>query len=100
MIGAETMENIDVKLQEVTDRSLRNEARIVKLEENQKALNVLALSVQELADNQVNMKDDISEIKTDVKALTAIPGKRWDGMLDKAIAVLIGAFIAWLMSGA
>lgn len=94
------MESIEVRLQEVADRSLRNEGRIEKLETNQKALSELALSVQELATNQGNMKEDLTEIKSDVKALTTIPAKRWDGMVDKAIAVLIGAFIAWLLTGA
>lgn len=94
------MESIEVRLQEVADRSLRNEGRIEKLETNQKALSELALSVQELATNQGNMKEDLTEIKSDVKALTTIPAKRWDGIVDKAIAVLIGAFIAWLLTGA
>lgn len=94
------MESIEVRLQEVADRSLRNETRIEKLETNQKALSELALSVQELATNQGNMKEDLTEIKSDVKALTTIPAKRWDGMVDKAIAVLIGGFIAWLLTGA
>ena len=72
-------ENLAVALQEVKDRSLRNEGRIKKLEENQQALNDLALSVRELATDQDNMKNDITEIKTDVKVLTAKPAKRWDG---------------------
>ena len=57
-------ENLAVSLQEVKDRSLRNEGRIKKLEENQHALNDLALSVRELATDQDNMKNDIIEIKT------------------------------------
>ena len=53
-------ENLAVALQEVKDRSLRNEGRIKKLEENQQALNDLALSVRELATDQDNMKNDIT----------------------------------------
>ena len=41
------MDDLAIKLQETTDRSLRNEARIEKLETDQKALSELALSVQE-----------------------------------------------------
>ena len=26
-------------------------------------------------------------------------GKRWDNLVDKALAALAGAFIAWLLSG-
>ena len=92
-------ENLAVALQEVKDRSLRNEGRIKKLEENQQALNDLALSVRELATDQDNMKNDITEIKTDVKALTAKPAKRWDGIMDKVLYAIIGAFVTWLFYG-
>ena len=92
-------ENLAVALQEVKDRSLRNEGRIEKLEENQQALNDLALSVRELATDQDNMKNDITEIKTDVKVLTAKPAKRWDGLVDKLLYAVVGAFVAWLLTG-
>ena len=92
-------ENFAVALQEVKDRSLRNEGRIKKLEENQQALNDLALSVRELATDQDNMKNDITEIKTDVKELTAKPAKRWDGIVDKVLDAIIGAFVTWLLYG-
>ena len=92
-------ENLAVALQEVKDRSLRNEGRIKKLEETQHALNDLALSVRELATDQDNMKNDITEIKTDVKALTAKPAKRWDGIVDKVLYAIIGAFVTWLLYG-
>lgn len=92
-------ENLAVALQEVKDRSLRNEGRIKKLEETQQALNDLALSVRELATDQDNMKNDITEIKTDVKVLTAKPAKRWDGIVDKVLYAIIGAFVTWLLTG-
>ena len=37
--------------------------------------------------------------KEDVKAITGKAGKRWDSLVDKVLAVLAGAFIAWLLSG-
>ena len=45
------------------------------------------------------MEGDVKEIKEDVKTITGKAGKRWDGLVDKALAVLAGAFIAWLISG-
>lgn len=92
-------ENLAVALQEVKDRSLRNEGRIKKLEENQQALNDLALSVRELATDQDNMKNDITEIKSDVKVLAAKPAKRWDSIVDKVLYAIIGAFVTWLLYG-
>ena len=92
------MEDIAIKLQETTDRSLRNEARIEKLETDQKALSELALSVQELATNQVNMKDDLTQIKKDVRSLITLPTKRWNSVVDKVITLIVGAFVAWLLT--
>lgn len=95
MNGLET--DLAIKLQKVDDRSQRNEGRIKKLEENQTALNELALSVKELATDQTNMKKDIIEIKTDVKALTSIPSKRWEAIVEKVVLVIVGAVIAFLL---
>ena len=92
------MDDLAIKLQETTDRSLRNEKRIEKLETDQKALSELALSVQELATNQVNMKDDLTQIKKDVRSLITLPTKRWNSVVDKVITLLVGAFVAWLLT--
>ena len=92
------MEDLAIKLQETTDRSLRNESRIEKLETDQKALSELALSVQELATNQVNMKDDLTQIKKDVRSLITLPTKRWNSVVDKVITLIVGAFVAWLLT--
>lgn len=94
-----TTEDIAVKLQETADRSLRNEGRIKKLEQDQKALLDLTASVRELANEQGNMKDDIGEIKADVKALTGASGRRWDALVDKLLFAAAGAVIAWIVAG-
>ena len=94
------MEDIAVKLQEVADRSLRNEGRIKKLESEHQALTELAISVKELATDQVNMKDDIAEIKTDVKALTEKPGKRWDAIVAAVVTALVAGIVGWALAHA
>lgn len=93
------MEDLAVKLQEVKDRSLRNEGRIKQLEVDQQALNELALSVKELATDQTHMKEDIGEIKANVRSLTAVPSKRWEKVVELMIATVVGAFMAWLLTG-
>lgn len=92
------MDELTQQIQQIASRSIRNEARIEKLEDNQKALTELTLSVQELATNQGNMKEDLTEIKTDVKSLSQVPAKRWNSLIDKLIAVIAGAFLTWLFA--
>ena len=74
--------------------------RMDDVEKDQKALNELTASVRELAADQGNMKEDIREIKTDVKGLTSIPGKRWENLVDKLLFAVAGAVLAWLAAGA
>ena len=73
--------------------------RMDDVEKDRKALNELTASVRELAVDQGNMNEDIREIKTDVKGLTAIPGKRWESLVDKLLFAVAGAVLAWLAAG-
>lgn len=93
------MDELAMRVQHVEDQCNDHNKRIDKLEESNKALTELALSVESLATNQSNMKEDVKEIKKDIKCLTSVPGKRWNTLVDKAITLLAGGFIAWLLSG-
>lgn len=93
-----TIEELALRQQVTEDRSVRNEGRIKKLEADQQALMDLTASVRELAADQANMKDDIGEIKTDVRALTEVPAKHWDGLVDKAVWAAAAGAIAYLLA--
>ena len=77
-----------------------NRYRLDEVEKRQDNLDELVASVAVMAKEQEHIKDDVTEIKTDVKALTERPAKRWDGLVDKLLLVLAGAFVAWLAGGA
>lgn len=93
------MDELAMKVQHIEDQYNEHGKRIDKLEESNKALTELALSVESLATNQSNMKEDVKEIKKDIKGLTSMPGKRWNTLIDRTITLLAGGFIAWLLSG-
>ena len=95
-----TTEEVAVKLEAVDNRSKSNAHRISEMEQRQDNLDKLVSSVAVMATEQEHIKDDVKEIKTDVKALTDKPAKRWDGLVDKFILVLVGAFAGWLAAGA
>lgn len=95
-----TLEELSLNWRQTEDRSVRNEGRIKQLEEDQKALMDLTTSVRELAVDQANMKKDIGEIKTDVRALTDKPAKRWDNLVDKIVWAIAAAVVAYLLAGA
>lgn len=85
------------RLTAVEDLSRINADRIEHLEERQDNLDKLVTSVAAMANEQEHIKTDVTEIKTDVKALTEKSGKRWDGMVDKVIWAVLAALIAFFL---
>lgn len=94
------LEEMAVKLTETESRSKSNTERLEKVEERQDALDRLVTSVEVLATREEGVEKDVKEIKSDVKTLTSKPGKRWEGVVDKALAAVVGGFIAWILAGA
>lgn len=93
-------EEMALKLTETEARSKSNTKRLDKVEERQDALDRLVTSVEVLATREEGVEKDVKEIKSDVKTLTSKPGKRWEGVVDKALAAIVGGFIAWILAGA
>lgn len=93
-----TLEDLAVKYAEMEARGKSNTHRLDALEKNQKALNELTTSVKVLATEQSTMKTDIGEIKTGLKTLTDKPAKRWEAIVDKAIWLVAGALIAFVLA--
>ena len=90
----------DAAIALIESRCKSNTHRINELTEHQVVLDRLVTSVEVLATKQETVEGDVKEIKEDVKTITGKAGKRWDSLVDKILAALAGAFIAWLISGA
>ena len=82
----------DASIALIESRCKSNTHRINELQEHQTALDRLATSVEVLATKQETVEGDVKEIKEDVKAITGKPGKRWDSLVDKALAALAGVW--------
>ncbi len=87
------------KLVEVEARSKRNEKRLDKMEERQDNLEELTKAFSVMQNEQEHIKTDVGEIKDDVKQLVSKPAKRWDSIVDKGIAVIVGAVVGFLLNG-
>ena len=92
-------ESLALKLQETTDRSLRNEGRIKKLEGEHEAIHQLATSVAVMAEQLKAMNENVDSLSDKVDALEAKPAKRWDGLVDKLLYTVAGAVLAWIIQG-
>lgn len=88
------------RLAEVEQRSKSNTHRIDELAQEQKALNELATSVAMMTQEQKDIREDISEVKKDVKSLTNLPAKRWNDVIEKIVWLVLGGAVAALLAQA
>lgn len=94
------MEDVAImtKLTEVEQRGKSNTHRLEKVEERQDNLDALVSTVATMANEQENIKEDVTEIKSDVKTLTGKSGKRWDELVDKIIWAVVAAAIGYFLA--
>ena len=72
--------------------------RLEAMENRQKDMEDLISSVAVLAQRMGTVERNISEVTVNVRTLMEKPGKRWDGVVEKAILVVVGAVVAWLLA--
>ena len=87
----------DHRLTEVEQRSKSNTNSINELAEWQEAMNELATSEALMPREQKNMRDDLSEVKKDVKSLTNLPAKRWNDVVEKLVWLVLGGAVTALL---
>lgn len=46
---------------------------------------------------QKNMRDDLAEMKNDVKQIKEKPGRRWDSLAERALGLITAAVVAWML---
>ncbi|MBR3936070.1 MAG: hypothetical protein IKJ57_05930 [Oscillospiraceae bacterium] len=91
-------EEIAREHQLIFDLAKSNKRRIDSLEEEQKELRNLTNAVSQMVIEQKNMRDDLTEMKDDVKQIKEKPGKRWDVAAEKVLTLVIAAVVAWMLT--
>ena len=91
-------EQLALKLQETTDRSVRNEGRIKKLEQEHATLQQLATSVAVMAEQMRTMNSNVNVLTGKVDMLEEKPGKRWESIVEKVIWAVLAAVIAFALA--
>lgn len=74
------------------------ETRVNIMEDRQDNLDKLVTSVASMTKEQEHIKADVTEIKTNVKELTAKSGRRWDDLVDKIVWALLAAVITFFLA--
>ena len=86
------------ELQTVVDRSLRNEGRIKRLEEEQEVLHELATSVAVMAEQLKTINANVNALTSKVHVLEAIPGKRWNSVVEKVLSLVVASVVGFLLA--
>ena len=86
------------RLAEVEARSQSNTHRLDTVEKRQADLEELVSTVKVLAVREEKVESDVKEIKSDVKTLTDLPSKRWNGIVDKIITTIVAAVLGFLLA--
>ena len=92
------IEKVALKLQETTDRSIRNEGRIEKLEAENAALHQLATSVAVMAEQLKTMNTSVSTLTEEVEELKEKPGKRWESVVNTIILALATTLLGFILA--
>lgn len=91
-------EEIVRRLQANQDLSVRNQARIEKLEKGQEEFRELVSAVNGMVVEQKNIRNDLTEMKSDVKQIKEKPAKRWDSAIDKILTLVISAVVVYILA--
>lgn len=91
------MTSEELRLAETEQRARSNTRRIDRLEARQDETDKLVAAMASLRSEQSYIKQDVAEIKDDVKQLALKPARRWESVVEQAILCLLSAVIAMLL---
>lgn len=86
------------RLTAVEERSKSNSHRLEALEKQTEAVNRLATSVSVMAERVENTGEKVDGLCDDVKELKAEPGKRWKGVVEKVIYIIVAAVVGYFLA--
>lgn len=92
------IEDIALKLQETSDRSIRNEGRIKKLEEENATLHSMATSIAVMAEQMKHINESVTTLTEEVEEMKDKPAKRWESLVEKVLWGIVGAMLAYVLA--
>ena len=79
------------------ERSKRNEGRIKQLEQDQKAMNEMVITVKCIAQSLTKVETQLEGLNKKVNVLESKPGKRWESIVEKVIGAAVLAVAAFVL---
>ena len=92
------IETLALDHQETKDRSLRNEGRIKKLEQDNGVLHELATAVAVMAERMKSVDESVCRLSGKVESLEAEPAKKWKFVVEKSIYIFVAAIGGFIIA--
>ncbi len=92
------MEELGVRVAELSQQLRAIQQRIEGLGRGQEALTRLATAVEVMASKQDSMGRSLGRLSEKLDALEQRPARRWEGLVDKILLLLAGAFVSFLLT--
>nr|DAJ41575.1 MAG TPA: vesicle-associated membrane protein 2 [Caudoviricetes sp.] len=96
------MDNLERNLIETAERAKSNTHRIDELEQTQKTIQELALSVKEIALNTQAMQKELVAQGAKIEALEKIPAQRWNSLMKTLVTsiatTLLGGIVGAVLA--
>lgn len=89
---------MDIQLAELEERCKSNSRRIDELVAKQNNLERLTTTVEVLATRMNTFESTLTEVRTDVRSLNDKPGRRWDGIVEKVLMLVIAGVVAYVLT--
>lgn len=90
--------DIELKLNDHEHEITSLKHRMADVEDQSKAINKLAVSVEKLALNVSYMNEEQKNSIKRLEVLESKPGKRWEQVVTICLTTLIGAILGFLLS--
>ena len=97
-IKEDTMEDMAVEVAALKQRQTVSEHRIADLEGEVRDIRTLTAAMARVDEKVDDLRGDVEEIKSDVKDITARPGKKWDKLVAAVIGAVGSALVASLLA--
>ena len=92
------LEQLALNWQKTDDRSIRNEGRIKKLENEHETLHKLTTSVAVMAEKVSTMANVVDNLDSRVNSIEDKPAQKWDGLMDKIILTVAAGVIGFVLA--
>lgn len=89
---------LNERITALEERECANARGIERLEQGQETLRRLVTAVEVLATKQESVAGNVARLNGKMDALEQKSARRWDGLVDKILLVLAGAFVSFLLA--